>query len=82
MTQSTLLAILEVTEEPLDQLRRRGQQEAMEHELFTIRMNIKLPLYRHSQQVRAMREAEESGSAIDAGPLLSLDDGEAQATFS
>ena len=79
MMQNTLMAILEVTEEPLEQARHQEQQDAMELELFTIRLNIKHLLTRYSQDVQAMRESEQSGAAIGDGPVLSLDDGEAQA---
>ncbi|MBZ0331721.1 hypothetical protein KZO25_15500 [Halomonas sp. ANAO-440] len=79
MVQNTLLAILEVTEEPLEQARRREQQDAMELELFTIRLNIKHLLNRYSQDVQAMGESEESGGAICDGPVLTQNDGEAQA---
>ncbi|AMD01841.1 hypothetical protein [Halomonas chromatireducens] len=51
----------------------------MELELFTIRLNIKHLLIRYSQDVQAMRDSQESGAAIGDGPILSLDDGEAQA---
>ncbi|EWH00828.1 hypothetical protein [Halomonas sp. BC04] len=79
MMQSTLLAILEVTEDPLEKARRREQQDALELELFTIRLNVKHLLGRHAQAVQAMREAEQSGAPVDDGPLLILDDAEAQA---
>lgn len=79
MIQNILLAILEATEEPMEKARRREQQEALELELFAIRLNIKHLLTRYSQDVQAMQESEESGGAIGDGPVLALDDGEAQA---
>ncbi|EWH02987.1 hypothetical protein [Halomonas sp. BC04] len=79
MMQSTLLAILDATEDPLEKARRREQQDELELELFTIRLNVKHLLGRHTQAVQAMQEAEQSGAAVDDGPLLILDDAEAQA---
>ncbi|RCV90912.1 hypothetical protein [Billgrantia montanilacus] len=79
MIQNTLLAILEATEQPLEQVRRQEQQEALELELFTIRLHIKHLLTRYSQDVQAMRESERNGTAVGDGPVLTLDDGEAQA---
>ncbi|MCE9682807.1 hypothetical protein [Halomonas alkalisoli] len=79
MIDNTLLAILKATEEPLEQARRRDQQDTMELELFTIRLNIKHLLTRYSQDMQAMRESEENGAATGEGPVLTLDDGEAQA---
>lgn len=79
MIQNTLVAILDATEEPLETTRRQEQQVALELELFTIRLNVNHLLNRHSQAVQAMRDSEQSGAAIGDGPVLTLDDGEAQA---
>ncbi|RDB42735.1 hypothetical protein DU490_11550 [Halomonas sp. DQ26W] len=79
MIDNTLLAIVKATEEPLEQARRRDQRDTMELELFAIRLNIKHLLTRYSQDMQAMRESEESGAATGEGPVLTLDDGEAQA---
>ncbi|WP_280549001.1 MULTISPECIES: hypothetical protein [unclassified Halomonas] len=72
---NTLHAIIEAAEDPRERARRREQKDALELELFTIRLNVESLLKRHAQAVRDAERQE--GEGEDA--VLSLDANEAAA---
>jgi len=75
LIRNTLTAIIEATNDPRERARRKEQRDALELELFTIRLNVEHLLKRDPEAVQAVKESE----GQEAGPLLALDKGEAVA---
>ncbi len=78
LMRNTLRSILAVTRDPAQHARCEQQQEALDLELFRIRLNFDSLLRRHAGAVAAMAAA----GACDAGPVLQLDSAEAEAVRS
>ncbi|MCK2127349.1 hypothetical protein MX652_11690 [Thauera aromatica] len=78
LMHNTLHSILAVTRDPAQRTRREQQQQALDLELFRIRLNFDNLLHRHADDVAALARA----GAGDCGPLLQLDPAEAEAVRS
>ncbi|MCK2097623.1 hypothetical protein [Thauera aromatica] len=80
LMRNTLRSILSVTRDPAQHARCEQQQEALDLELFRIRLNFDSLLRRHAGAVAAMAGA--GAGACDPGPVLQLDSAEAEAVRS
>lgn len=76
LMHNTLRSILAVTRDPAQRARREQQQQALDLELFRIRLNFDNLLRRHADDVVALT------GAGDSDPLLQLDPAEAEAVRS